>query len=128
MARHIPWVWGRVSPRGAIVVRERAGAAGRTLYPGLRTIDVPDEPVAGLRHAATLLRDHRAGRRTGARTGARTDARTDEPAVRPYDADELDELVAGLEPIAAAHRRAVEDWIDGDGPTLRRTDRRCSLR
>jgi len=91
VARHIPWVWGRLTPDEAIAVRERGSAAalrrrigpladspglaraadlatraavsapieGRALYAGLRTLDVPDEPVAKLWHAATLLREHR---------------------------------------------------------------------
>jgi hypothetical protein len=32
---------------------------GRILYAGLRSLPVPDEPVARLWHAATLLREHR---------------------------------------------------------------------
>jgi hypothetical protein len=32
---------------------------GRSLYAGLRSLPVPDEPVARLWHAATLLREHR---------------------------------------------------------------------
>ena len=32
---------------------------GRALYAGLRALDVPEEPVARLWHAATLLREHR---------------------------------------------------------------------
>jgi hypothetical protein len=32
---------------------------GRALYAGLRALPVPDEPVARLWHAATLLREHR---------------------------------------------------------------------
>jgi hypothetical protein len=36
-----------------------APAEGRALYAGLRTLPVPDEPVARLWHAATLLREHR---------------------------------------------------------------------
>lgn len=91
VARHIPWVWGRISPEEAIALRERASAAalrhklgtlaedaglrrvadlaaraalsaptdGRVLYAGLRGIEVPDEPVARLWHACTLLREHR---------------------------------------------------------------------
>ncbi|WIN00481.1 MarR family transcriptional regulator [Actinoplanes oblitus] len=91
VARHIPWVWGKVTPQEAIRVRERgstaalrqrigdlaespglaraadlairaavsAPTAGRALYAGLRTLDVPEEPVAKLWHAATLLREHR---------------------------------------------------------------------
>ncbi|GAA2314038.1 hypothetical protein GCM10010149_76760 [Nonomuraea roseoviolacea subsp. roseoviolacea] len=198
VARHIPWVWGKVTPQEAIAVRERSSAAalrkrlgeladspglvrvaglatraavsapteGRALYAGLRALDVPEEPVARLWHAATLLREHRGdghnaalvahgiggtgshvlmalslgmraedfgrihhlpkaqlaavvdglrGRglvdaaggftRSGRETKQRIEALTDELAAPAYDvlgADELDELIAGLEPIAAA--------------------------
>ncbi|MEV6036570.1 hypothetical protein AB0L65_35830 [Nonomuraea sp. NPDC052116] len=204
VARHIPWVWGKISPQEAIAVRERGSAAalrqmigeladspglvraadlatraalsapteGRVLYAGLRALDVPEEPVARLWHAATLLREHRgdghnaallahgiggteshvlmalslgmraeefgrihhlpkarlaavvdglrgrglvdaAGRFTdaGRETRQRIEALTDELAAPAYDvlgADELDELAAGLEPIAAAVQ-AVDD-------------------
>jgi hypothetical protein len=202
VARHIPWVWGKLTPQEAIAVRERGSAAalrqligqladapglvrvadlairaavsapteGRVLYAGLRALDVPEEPVARLWHAATLLREHRgdghnaalvahgiggteahvllalslgmraeefgrihhlpkarlaavidglrgrglvdaAGGFTtaGRETKERIEALTDELAAPAYDVlstDELDELVAGLEPIAAA---AVDD-------------------
>ncbi|MES9539583.1 hypothetical protein [Actinomadura sp. NPDC000600] len=200
VARHIPWVWGKITPQEAIAVRERGTAAalrqllgplvgspglvraadlatraavsapteGRALYAGLRTLDVPEDPVARLWHAATLLREHRGdghnaallahgiggtqahvlmalslgmkaeefgrvhhlprarlatvvdglrGRGLVNADGGFTDAGrevkerietlTDELAAPPYDvlsADELDELTAGLEPIAAAAR------------------------
>ncbi len=198
VARHIPWVWTKITPQEAITVRERGSAAalrqmigeladspalvraadlatraavsatteGRPLYAGLRALDVPEEPVARLWHAATLLREHRgdghnaallahgiggteahvlmavslgmraeefgrihhlprarltavvdglrgrglvdaAGGFTdaGRATRQRIEALTDELAAPAYDvlsADELDELAAGLEPIAAA--------------------------
>jgi helix-turn-helix protein len=149
-----------------------APTEGRVLYAGLRALDVPDEPVARLWHAATLLREHRgdghnaalvahgiggteahvllalalgmraeefgrvhhlpekqlaavvdrlrgrglvdaAGGFTdaGRDTRERIEALTDELAAPAYDAltaNELDELIAGLEPIAAAVE-AVED-------------------
>jgi hypothetical protein len=91
VARHIPWVWGKITPDEAIAVRERGSVAalrqltgaladdpalvrvaelatraalsapteGRALYAGLRALAVPEEPVARLWHAATLLREHR---------------------------------------------------------------------
>ncbi|MFC9439297.1 MarR family winged helix-turn-helix transcriptional regulator [Nocardia sp. NPDC057030] len=91
VARHIPWVWGKITPQEAIAVRERASVAalrqrigalaespdlvraadlaaeaavsapteGRALYAGLRALDMPEEPVAKLWHAATLLREFR---------------------------------------------------------------------
>ncbi|WP_433365156.1 MarR family winged helix-turn-helix transcriptional regulator [Actinoplanes sp. CA-142083] len=198
VARHIPWVWGKVTPREAIAVRERGSASalrqligplaespalvraadlatragvsapteGRVLYAGLRALPVPEEPVARLWHAATLLREHRGDGHTaalvahgvggteahvllalslgmrahefgrvhhlptaqldavvdglrdrglvdaagglteaGRQTRERVEALTDElaaPAYRVLNADELDELIAGLEPIAAA--------------------------
>ncbi len=202
VARHIPWVWGKTTPREALAVRERGSTAtlrqmigeladspglvrvadlatraalsapteGRALYAGLRALDVPEEPVARLWHAATLLREHRGdghnaallahgiggteahvllaltlgmraeefgrihhlpkaklaavvdglrGRGLVNATGGFTDAGrqsreriealTDELAAPAYDvldADELDELIAGLEPIAAAVQAA----------------------
>ncbi len=147
-----------------------APTEGRPLYAGLRALDVPQEPVARLWHAATLLREHRGdghnaallahgiggteahvlmalslGMRAerfgrihhlpkarlaavvdglrdrglvdaaGGFTDAgrdikqRIEALTDDLATPPYDvlsADELDELIAGLQPIAAAVRAA----------------------
>jgi len=149
-----------------------APTEGRALYAGLRALNVPEEPVARLWHATTLLREHRgdghnavllahgiggieahvlfavslgmrahefgrthhlpkaqlaavvdglrgrgllnaAGGFTdaGRETRARIEALTDELAAPAYDVlsvDELDELVAGLEPIAAA-AQAVDD-------------------
>ncbi|MBM7516173.1 SCO6745 family protein [Nocardioides nitrophenolicus] len=206
VARHLPWVWTRISPEDAIALRERASATalrdrlgavaedaglrrvadlatraalsapteGRVLYAGLRAIAVPEEPVARLWHATTLLREHRgdghiaalvahgiggleghallaasvgltlenfgrthhlpeselaavaAGlRRRGLLdgAGAMTDAGratkqriedlTDTLATAPYlalSAEELDELIAGLEPVfAAAHEQVPLD-------------------
>jgi len=200
--RHIPWIWGKITPEEAIAVRERSSAAalrqmigeladspglvraadlatraavsapteGRALYAGLRALTLPEEPVARLWHAATLLREHRgdghnavlvangiggteahvllaislgmraeefgrvhhlptaqlaavvdglrdrglvdaAGGFTdaGRKTKDRIEALTDELAAPAYDvlgADELDELAARLEPIAAAVQAA----------------------
>jgi hypothetical protein len=197
VARHIPWVWGKVTPQQALAVRERSSAEalrqrigaladspglvrtaelatraalsapteGRALYAGLRALEVPDDPVARLWHAATLLREHRgdghnaallthgiggseahvlvalssgmkpeefdrlqhlpmvqiasvidglrdrdlvnpAGELTdaGKETREQVEALTDHLAAPTYDvldATELDELVTGLEPIAA---------------------------
>ncbi|CAB4698573.1 MAG: MarR family transcriptional regulator [Actinobacteria bacterium] len=43
----------------ATVAAVSAPAHGRALYAGLQALRVPDEPVARLWHAATLLREHR---------------------------------------------------------------------
>ncbi|MEV4705083.1 SCO6745 family protein [Actinoplanes sp. NPDC049316] len=149
-----------------------APTEGRPLYAGLRALGVPEQPVARLWHAATLLREHRgdghnavlvahgiggteahvllalslgmraeefgrvhhlpraylatvvdglrtrglvdaAGRFTdaGRDTRERVEARTDDLAAAAYDvldAGELAELIAGLEPIAAA-LQALDD-------------------
>jgi hypothetical protein len=143
-----------------------APTEGRVLYAALRTLDVPEEPVAKLWHASTLLREHRgdghnaalvahgiggtechvllalslgmrpeefgrihhlpkaqlaavvdglrdrglvdaAGGFTdaGRETKERIEAVTDQLAAPAYDVlttEELDELITGLEPIAAA--------------------------
>ncbi|MEV4262952.1 helix-turn-helix domain-containing protein [Kribbella sp. NPDC049584] len=143
-----------------------APTEGRVLYAGLRALDIPEEPVARLWHATTLLREHRgdghnialvahgiggteahvlmalalgmraeqfgrihhlpkaqltavvdglrdrglvdaAGGFTdaGRETKQRIEALTDQLAAPAYDvlsADELDDLIAGLEPIATA--------------------------
>jgi len=152
----------------------RAGVSapteGRALYAGLRALAVPEEPVARLWHASTLLREHRGdghnvalvahgiggteahvllalslgmpaeqfgrvhhlpkaqlaavvdGLRDRGLVGAaggltdagreireRIETLTDELAAPPYevlDADELDELIASLEPIATALQAA----------------------
>jgi hypothetical protein len=149
-----------------------APTEGRALYAGLRALDVPEEPVARLWHAATLLREHRgdghnaalvahgiggteahvllalslgmraekfgrihhlpeaqlaavvdglrgrglvdaAGGFTdaGRETRQRIEDLTDElaaPAYAVLSADELYELIAGLEPFAAA-AQAIDD-------------------
>jgi hypothetical protein len=149
-----------------------APTEGRALYAGLKALNVPEEPVAKIWHAATLLREHRGdghnavlvangigatechvllaltlgmkaeefgrihhlpkaqlaavidGLRdrglvnadggftdAGRETRERIEAITDELAAPAYDvlsADELDELIAGLDPIVAAIN-AVEE-------------------
>lgn len=91
VARHIPKVWGIVTPEAALAARQEGSVAalrrilgeladapelaraadlatkaatglppeGRILYAGLQALPVPEEPVARLWHAATLLREHR---------------------------------------------------------------------
>ena len=150
-----------------------APTEGRVLYAGLRALDVPEEPMARLWHAATLLREYRGdghnaalvahgiggteahvllalslgmkaekfgrvhhlpqaqlaavvdglrGRGlvdadgsftdAGRETSERIEVLTDELAAPAYEvlgADELDELVVGLEPIAAAAASAAGD-------------------
>lgn len=87
VARHIPKVWSTTTPEEAHAARQRgcvaalrrilgdqpvAAAAdllatasvsapteGRVMYAGLRSLPVPEEPVARLWFAANLLREHR---------------------------------------------------------------------
>jgi hypothetical protein len=150
-----------------------APSEGRPMYAALRAIPIPDEVVARLFHAASLLREHRGdghiaalmiegvgrleahvllaldlgmpaesfgrihhlpaaqvaavidGMRDRGLIGAggwlseagravkqRVEALTDDLAAKPYEClapDELDELVAALEPLAALLRAADED-------------------
>ncbi|WP_018331929.1 SCO6745 family protein [Actinomycetospora chiangmaiensis] len=48
-----------------------APVAGRVMYAGMRTHPVPDEPLARLWHAATILREHRGDGHVAALVGAR---------------------------------------------------------
>jgi hypothetical protein len=47
-----------------------APTEGRILYSAVRTLPIPDEPVARLWHAATLLREHRGDGHIAALVGA----------------------------------------------------------
>jgi hypothetical protein len=149
---------------------------GRALYAGLRSLPLPEEPVARLWHAANLLREHRGDGHTialvsndiggteahvllalsegmpaerfgrvshlppaqlaavidgmrargligadgwltaeGRATKQRIEALTDDLAAPPYDAldsTELDRLIAGLEPLAAALNAAFSSEPD----------------
>ena len=58
--------------RAAALAAEAAAGApteGRVMYAALRTLPVPDEPVARLWHAATMLREHRGDGHTVALVG-----------------------------------------------------------
>jgi hypothetical protein len=48
-----------------------APVAGRVMYAGMRTHPVPEEPLARLWHAATILREHRGDGHVAALVGAR---------------------------------------------------------
>jgi hypothetical protein len=122
VARHIPWVWGKTTPQEAITVRERGSATAlRQMigeladFPGL--VRVAGLAVAdglrgrGLVDAAGALTD--AGRETRERIEALTDELA-APAYAVLSADELDELIAGLDPIAAAVQ-AAGDWAGASG-------------
>jgi hypothetical protein len=47
-----------------------APTAGRMMYAGMRTLDVPSDPVARLWHSATMLREHRGDGHIAALVGA----------------------------------------------------------
>jgi hypothetical protein len=61
VARHIPRVWDIATPEEALATTAATSAPteGRVMYAALRALPVPEEPVARLWHAATLLREHR---------------------------------------------------------------------
>jgi hypothetical protein len=48
-----------------------APTGGRVMYAGMRTLPVPNDPVARLWHSATMLREHRADGHIAALVGAR---------------------------------------------------------
>jgi hypothetical protein len=91
-----------------------APTEGRVLYAALRALPVPEEPVARLWHAATLLREHRGDAHiaasgwlsdAGRNCKERIESLTDDLAAPPYDhltPNELEQLIADLEPISAA--------------------------
>ena len=54
----------------ALRVATRAPAEGRPLHAGLRALALPEDPVARLWHAATLLREHRGDGHVAALVGA----------------------------------------------------------
>ncbi|MFE2049575.1 MarR family transcriptional regulator [Streptomyces sp. NPDC059459] len=49
----------------------KAPAEGRVMYAGMRTPEVPSDPVARLWHSATMLREHRGDGHVAALVGAR---------------------------------------------------------
>ncbi len=50
-----------------------APTEGRVMYAGMRTLDVPGDPVARLWHSATMLREHRGDGHIAALLGAHID-------------------------------------------------------
>ncbi|GAA1042599.1 hypothetical protein GCM10009557_68970 [Virgisporangium ochraceum] len=56
-----------------LTTRAATGAptAGRVMYAGMRTLAVPGDPVARLRHSATMLREHRGDGHVAALVGER---------------------------------------------------------
>src|SRR6266542_4470457 len=90
---------------------------GRPMYAALRAIPIPGDVVARFFHAGSLLREHRGDghiaalmigddgwlSEPGRAVKQRVEALTDDLAARPYESlepDELDELMATLEPLA----------------------------
>ena len=135
VARHIPWVWGKTTPQEAIAVRERGSVAALRQMIGeladspalvrvaALSLGMRAEEFGRLHHLPTAqlaaVIDGLRGRglvdaaggftRAGRETKERIEARTDELAAPAYEvlsADELDELIAGLEPFAAAAQAA----------------------
>ncbi|MEU6767746.1 MarR family transcriptional regulator [Streptomyces sp. NPDC046853] len=62
---------------------------GRMMYAGMRTLPVPEDPVARLWHAATMLREHRCDGHIAALVGAR---------IGGTEAHILDALAQGIHP------------------------------
>ncbi|MFI7387299.1 MarR family transcriptional regulator [Streptomyces sp. NPDC049813] len=66
-----------------------APTAGRVMYAGMRSLAVPDDPVARLWHSATMLREHRADGHIAALVGER---------IGGTEAHVLDALARGIHP------------------------------
>jgi hypothetical protein len=62
-----------------------APVEGRILFAGLRSLPVPEEPVARLWHAATLLREHRGDGHTTALVAAGIDGQESHVLMALYD-------------------------------------------
>jgi hypothetical protein len=103
---------------------------GRLLYAGLRSLPVPEEPLARLWHAATLLREHRGDGHVTALVAAAIDGQEahvlqalymdmkprEFGRLDPLTDDQLDAVVDGL------RLRGLVDaagWFTPDGRKLR---------
>lgn len=72
LTRHLGEAAANVGPVADLAIRAATAAPmeGRALYAANRSLPVPDEPVARLWHAATLLREHRGDGHVAALTAA----------------------------------------------------------
>ncbi|MGW1868933.1 SCO6745 family protein [Streptomyces mauvecolor] len=85
-----------------------APAEGRVMYAGMRTLAVPNGPVARLWHSATMLREHRCDGHVAALVGARVDG---------TEAHALDALARGIHRSGVMVRDGLREWglVDTDG-------------
>jgi hypothetical protein len=105
----------------AIKAAFNAPAEGRALYAGLRSLPVPEEPLARLWHAATLLREHRGDGHTIALVAAGIDGQESHVllalylGMKPREFGRLDPLSdEQLEAVVAGLRdRGLVDTDDG---------------
>jgi hypothetical protein len=97
-----------------------APTEGRTMYAALRTLPVPEEPVARLWHAATLLREHRGGGHVAALVTAGIGG-TESHVLHALSEDTPAERFGRVHHLPAARLAAVVDGmrarglIDGSG-------------
>jgi hypothetical protein len=83
---------------------------GRILYAGLRSLPVPDEPVARLWHAATLLREHRGDGHVAALVCAGIDGQ-EAHVLAALSSDLTPQEYGRLNPLTPAQLAAVVDGL-----------------
>jgi hypothetical protein len=87
---------------------------GRILYAGLRSLPVPDEPVARLWHAATLLREHRGDGHLAALVSAGIDGQ-EAHVLHAISLGMKPEEYGRLNPLTPAQLGAVVDGLRARG-------------
>lgn len=98
----------------AIRVATSAPMEGRILYAGLRSLPVPDEPVAKLWHAATLLREHRGDGHLTALVSAGIDGQ-EAHVLHAISEGMKPEEYGRLNPLSPAELAAVVDGLRARG-------------
>ncbi len=98
----------------AIRAATSAPMEGRILYAGLRSLPVPDEPVAKLWHAATLLREHRGDGHLTALVSAGIDGQ-EAHVLHAISEGMKPEEYGRLNPLSPAELAAVVDGLRARG-------------
>jgi len=98
----------------ALRVALNAPMEGRILYAGLRSLPVPDEPVARLWHAATLLREHRGDGHVIALVSAGIDGQ-EAHVLQAIHTGLKPEQYGRLDPLTPAQLAAVVDGLRARG-------------
>jgi hypothetical protein len=98
----------------AIRAATTAPIGGRALYAGLRSLPVPDEPLARLWHAATLLREHRGDGHNAALVANGIDGQ-EAHVLQAVHSGLTPEEYGRLNPLTPTQLAAVVDGLRGRG-------------